>query len=148
MCAAGDDKVDGSSTLTLTSLWDVPFGLPFFLTGPTYVSASRSLSDSVIGVDDTRGGFFGLFFGFARFCIDAIVASVSEAVMVLFELEVCDDFIRSISYGRTGLVRKHTLVVTLEELEELDVLCWAIFHDYKKSSKMKSAGGHLPLSKL
>jgi hypothetical protein len=53
------------------------FGLPFFLIGPMYVSALRSWSDCVTGVDDTRGGFFGLVFAFVRFCIEAIVARVS-----------------------------------------------------------------------
>jgi hypothetical protein len=45
-----------------------------------------------MGIDDTRGGFFGLFLGLTRFRIEAIVASVSCAVVVLFEFEACDDF--------------------------------------------------------
>lgn len=43
------------------------FGRPFFLAGPMYIFSFKNLSDSVTGVDDTLGGFFGLFFALARF---------------------------------------------------------------------------------
>jgi len=32
-----------------------------------YIFSFKNLSDSVTGVDDTLGGFFGLFFAFVRF---------------------------------------------------------------------------------
>jgi hypothetical protein len=84
--------------LTFGSPLDCPLGLPFFLTGPIYVSALKSLSDSVTGVEDTRGGFFGLFFAFARFCIETIVARVSELGFSLVRLAREDVYSLKVSY--------------------------------------------------
>jgi len=50
-----------------------------------YIFSFRNLSDSVIGVDDTLGDFFGLFFAFVRLWIEAMVARVSALGSVLLD---------------------------------------------------------------